>query len=175
MKKAFVVAMVMALSGFLSFNSYAKELKIGVTDIFKVFDEYDKTKEFDKVLEAQKNSEEAKLESKRKVMQDAEAKLALLKPEEQESERANLAKMELDLREAARKAVAAMQKQRDDKMQEIVKDINDAVADYAKQKAFDLIINKNALVYGADSLDVTADVIGAVNQSYRAKNTSKTK
>ena len=57
MKKVLLSLLMLGILGSFSSNLWAKDLKIGYVDIFKIFNEYEKTKEYDKILEGKKTEE----------------------------------------------------------------------------------------------------------------------
>ena len=158
-----VVSLLLAMPGV----SFAKELKIGYVDIFEVFNEYNKTKEYDKVLEKEKGKEEKKLEKKKGEIEKLQNKLSLLNESEQTKEVAKLENAVRDYRETERSAFVDLRKQRDEKMKEIIEDIDVVVKDYAKKNKFDLVINENAVLYGINAFDITAQILKEVNSRYR--------
>ena len=86
----------------MSFSStcFSKDLKIGYVDIFKVFNDYEKTKEYDEKLEAKKNTAEKELEKKKETIEKLQGKLDLLKEGEKakEEEKLNKELPSLDLK-----------------------------------------------------------------------------
>ena len=167
MRRILSLLVVVSLLLTMPASSFAKELKIGYVDIFEVFNEYKKTKEYDKVLEKEKGIEEKKLERKKGEIEKLQNKLSLLNESEQIKERGKLEDAVRDYRETERSAFIDLRKQRDEKMKEIIEDIDAVVKDYAKKNKFDLVINENAVLYGINTFDITAQVLKEVNSRYR--------
>ncbi|MDD3295849.1 MAG: OmpH family outer membrane protein [Candidatus Omnitrophica bacterium] len=169
MKRILVALMVMGLLSSVSLTASAKDLKIGYVDIFKVFNEYKKTKDYDKKLETQKNEAEKQLDKKKQELEKLQNKLSLLKEEEQKKQQEVMAKEVKAYRELERKVFVDVKKERDEKMKEIIDDINAIVDDYAKKNSFSLIVNKNAVLYGDKVMDITSDILKIANKKYKSK------
>ncbi len=158
-----VVSLLLTMPGV----SFAKELKVGYVDIFEVFNEYKKTQEYDKALESEKGKEEKVLERKKSEIEKLQSKLSLLNEDQQLKERGKLEDAVRDYRETERSAFIDLRKQRDEKMKEIVEDIDAVIKEYAKKNGFDLIINENAILFGSNTYDITAQILKEVNSRYR--------
>lgn len=167
MRKFLSLVIVASLFLTLPVAGFAKELKIGYVDIFEVFNEYKKTKEYDKVLEREKGKEEKKLEKKKGEIEKLQSKLSLLNEDQQLKERGKLEDAVRDYRETERSAFIDLRKQRDEKMKEIIEDIDAVVQDYAKKNKFDLVINENAVLFGSNAFDITKQILKEVNSRYR--------
>jgi outer membrane protein len=169
MRKLLVCAVVLGLLSPISFTVFSKELKIGYVDVFKIFNEYEKTKEYDKKLEEKKNTAEKDLEKKKESLEKMQTKLDVLKAEEKTKEQAKITDAVKEYRELERKTFFDIKKERDDKMKEIVEDINKIIEDYAQKNGFDLIVNQNALLYGAKVMDITTTILDIANSKYKKK------
>ena len=144
-----------------------EDLKIGYVDIFQIFNEYDKTKDYDKVLEGERDKKEAELEKKKEEIKKMQDKLSLLKETEQDKERDKITQAATEYRDLEREALLDLKKKRDDKMKEIVEDINKVIEVYAQKSEFDLILNKSAVLYGEGGADVTDQILKIVNAKYK--------
>ena len=60
-------------------------------------------------------------------------------------------------------------KQRDEKIREILLEIEKVVSDYAKQEKYDLILNDRVLIYGDDGLDISTKILELLNAEYNKK------
>ncbi|MFA7676745.1 MAG: OmpH family outer membrane protein [Candidatus Omnitrophota bacterium] len=169
MKRILIALVVVGLFGSVSLTASAKDLKIGYVDIFQVFNEYKKTKDYDKNLETKKNEAEKQLDKKKQELEKLQNKLSLLKEEEQKKQQEAMAKEVKAYRELERKVFVDVKKERDEKMKEIIDDINAIVDDYAKKNSFSLIVNKNAVLYGDKVMDITSDILKIANKKYKGK------
>lgn len=166
-----VIGCLLVLTVMMSFSSvcFSKDLKIGYVDILKVFNDYEKTKNYDKNLEKKKEEAEKKLEKKRGVIEKLQGKLGLLKEGEKAKEGEKLNKELKEYRDLEREAFTDIRKERDEKMKDIVEDIDAIVKDYAKKNGFELIVNSNAVLYGAKTMDITDEILKISNKKYKKK------
>jgi len=166
-----VIGCLLVFGVMMSFSStcFSKDLKIGYVDIFKVFNDYEKTKEYDEKLEAKKNVAEKKLEKKKGTIEKLQGKLELLKEGEKAKEEEKLSKELKEYRGLEREAFTDIKKERDEKMKDIVEDIDGIVKDYAKKNGFDLIVNSNVVLYGAKAMDATKQILKISNKQYKKK------
>ena len=102
MKKVVMGALMVFMAGLWSAS--AEDLKIGYVDIFKVFNDYEKTKKYDTTLEAKKKEAEAKLEQKKTDLEQMQKKLGVLKEAEKQKEQEKLTKAVEEYREIERTA-----------------------------------------------------------------------
>ncbi len=54
-------------------------------------------------------------------------------------------------------------------MKNIVEDIDKIIEDYAKKNDFDLVVNSNAILYGAKTMDITSQILKISNKKYKEK------
>lgn len=150
-----------------SFTCFAKELKVGFVDVFEVFNEYEKTKDYDEKLEKKKEEAEKQLDKRKEEIEKLQGKLSLLKEKEQEKEEEKISKKIEEYRELERKSFTDIKKERDESMQVIVEDIDKIVDEYAKNNGYDLILNENVILYGNKAMDITAEILKISNKKYR--------
>ncbi len=169
MRKALVLALGLCFIG--SAIVYGKDLKVGYADIVKVFNDYQKTKDYEKILDEKKKKkeEESKLEEKKNEIIKMQDKLELLKDKEKEQQKEKIKKAVNEYRDLEAQIYSDLKKESDEKMKEIIDDINNAISNYAKSKGFDLILNKSAILYGKEGIDVTESVLKKLNEGYKAK------
>jgi Skp family chaperone for outer membrane proteins len=80
------------------------------------------------------------------------------------------------LKQLSQQVALDLRKDRDEKLKEILQDIEKVVQAYAQKNGYDFIFNDRVLLYGAASADVTQDIVEALNTSYKsqpAKSSSK--
>jgi len=169
MKKIFGCLLVFAVMFSFSSTCFSKDLKIGYVDIFKVFNDYEKTKEYDTKLEKKKNAAEKELEVKKVIIEKLQNKMSLLKEAEKTKKREELSKEVQEYRDLEREIFTDIRKERDEKMKDIVEDIDKIVKDYAKKNGFDLVVNSNAVLYGVKTLDITSQILKISNDKYKKK------
>ncbi len=170
MKKSLVYLLILGVVLSFTCNSFAQDLKIGYVDVFGVFNEYDKTKDYDATLEKKKGEIEKKLEGKKKDIEKMQSKLELLNEGEKVKEEEKIMAKVKAYRDLERSAFTDIKKARDEKMQEIVEDIRKVIKEYAKQEKFNLIISENSVLYGDDNvINITDRVLKISNQQFKKK------
>lgn len=143
--------------------------KIGIMDLSKVFDNYSKTKDFDAILEGKTKEYEKARNAKIDKVKELQNKLALLKEEEKDKVQKELEELRNDLMAFDQAQQTELRKQRDERIREILLEIEKATSDYAKKEKFDLIFNDRVLVYGGDGLDVSTPILENLNAAYKKK------
>ena len=138
--------------------------KLTYVDLGTLFNDYNKTKEYDKVLEKKQKDYEGEREKKVDEVKKLQEKLSLLSEEERESRRSDLEDKISQLQDFDRSAGQDLRKQRDDKVKEIFDDINKAIETFAKKEGLKLIFDKRALVYQEENLDMTDQVLKILNK-----------
>lgn len=169
MRKVFNIVLILGLTIFVSFTCFSKELKIGYVDIIKVFNEYQKTKDYEVQLDEKKRKVEKELSKKREEIEKLSNKLSLLKEEEKNEYQDKIQEKMKEHQEIARKAQVDMKKIVIEQMTEIKKDMDKIIENYAKKKGFNLIVTGNSVLYAAKSMDVTEDILKISNKQYKKK------
>lgn len=168
--KKIIVLMAMAmfvsasLCGMVQEKAYAKEYKIGYVDLAKVFDEYKKTKDSEKVLGEKgkiKEDERKKMVDELRKLKDEQALLSEKAKVEKQTIIDNKVKL---LQDFDRKTRDELIKERNDLLGGILKDIEKIVTDYAKEQGYDIVLNSRMLLYGSEQHDLTAEVLKRLNK-----------
>jgi outer membrane protein len=160
---------VLALGLLIPMSAFSAELKIGYVDVLKVFNDYNKTKDYDKVLDEQRTEKEEGLEKKKEEIKAIQDKIELLKDEQKDEKREEITKAATEYREMERQSILDLKKQRDEKMKEIIDDINKVIEQYAKKNGYDIILNKGSVLSGAKGMDLTNEILKIVNKQYKKK------
>lgn len=159
---------VMAGSG-SSWAAPAAAEKIGYVDLAKIFDDYQKTKEFDKSLEvkgAQKQKErEALVAEVKKLRDEAE----LLNAKAKEDKQLMIDDKIKALQEFDRVTRDSLRRERDTMVRDILKEIEGVIQDFGKAQGYTFIFNDRILVFKSESGDLTQQVIKVLNESYQKK------
>ncbi len=140
--------------------------KVAYVDLSRIFDEYGKTKEYDAVLEKKHGEYQDARNVKLEKIRDAQAKLALLKEDEKAKLQEQIDKDRNDLLEFDRQQQTDLRKQRDEKIREILLEIEKIVREYAEKEKYALIYNDRVLIYGAKDLDITEKILKLLNVTY---------
>lgn len=151
---------------------YAQE-KIGSVDVAKIFDEYNKTKEYSKGLEEEASSYEKERDVKVSEIKQLQDKLGLLSEGEKEKKQKELEGLVKDVRDYAIAKETDLKKEGDDKLKEIARDIESAVAEFAKKEGYTMVFNEKVFVYYNKSNDITDKVLGILQADYKKEKGKK--
>ena len=161
---ALVVTLVAVV---VSFNLPCFAENMVYIDLFEVFTKYKKTEDYDKVLEEQQNEKEKDLEVLKDEIGKLQEEFNLLKESEKEKKKEEIETKAGDFDSKRREAFLDLKKDRDEKMKEILKDIEEVVENYARKKKYTMVFKKAAVAYGDSKLDKTDEIIDILNKGYK--------
>ena len=172
MNRNFKAVLGMVVAGLMMFSvsgAQAAADKIGTVDLARVFDEYTKTKEFDKNLEtkgAAKQAERDKMVADVKKMRD---EAELLSAKAKDDKQAVIDEKIKTLQDFDRTTRDGLRKERDGMVRDILKEIEVVIQDFGKAQGFGYIFNDRVLVYKSEGNDLTNQVIKVLNDNYAKK------
>ncbi len=152
----------LCLLGMLASPAMAKD-KLGYVDLSRLFDEYYKTQDYDAALESQHKNFEAERNGKIDAIREAQGKLGLLNEDKKAELEVKIEKMKADLLEFDRQKKADLTKERNEKIREILLEIENEVSSYAEKEGFSMILNDRVLVYGNSGIDLTERILEKLN------------
>ena len=138
--------------------------KFAYVDLSRIFAEYNKTKDYDKVLSDKEDVYGVEREKKVGELKQFESKMGLLNEKEKETKKAELETKIKAFQDSDRQKQADLRKEQDEKMKEILKDIEDAVKQYAAKEGYTMVFNDRVLVYQEKKMDITDEVISILNK-----------
>ena len=138
--------------------------KFAYVDLSRSFSEYSKTKDYDKKLSEKENSYISERDKKLNEFNAQKDKFALLSDKDKDSKKAELEAKAKSLKDFVAQREGDLRKEQEEKMKEILKDIQDAVKAYAEKSGITLVFNDRVLVYQTKSMDITSDIIGILNK-----------
>jgi Skp family chaperone for outer membrane proteins len=145
-------------------GSAAAADKLGYVDLSRTFSEYGKTKDYDKVLGEKQTAYTTERDKKVAEVRQLQEKMSLLSEKEKEAKKGDLENKVKDLQEYDRQKQTDLRKDQDEKMKEILKDIEDAVKQQAEKDGYTMVFNDRVLVYQNKSMDITDKIIGILNK-----------
>jgi outer membrane protein len=145
--------------------SLAGDLKIAYVDLSKVFDSYQKTKEFDAVLQSEGEAFQKERDAMIQKIQDAQSKLALMKDAQKAAMQADIEKQKNDVVAYDKEKRTQLAKKRDDKVREILIEIQNVASDLAKKAGYTYVLNDRVMIYGDPQFNVTDQVLKTLNDS----------
>ncbi len=141
----------------------AAELKIGYVNIAKIFDGYERTKQQDASLEKRGKSKEAELEARVNELKKMRQNLELLNDAAREAKAREIEERSDDLQRFRNNTARELKRDRDKIAQEILRDIQRAIDDFAKANGFSFILDQRSLVYAQPGYDVTGQILQLLN------------
>jgi len=161
--------LILSLLGIFLFTGigFAQGEKVGFVDLSRSFDEYSKTKDFDKELEAKGDVRQDQREKLVKEIRRMRDELELMNERAKETKEVDIEAKIKSLQEFDQEAKTELTKERDDMVRDILKEMNAVIREYGDQNGFSIILNDRVLLYGNSALDITDDIIGILNDSYK--------
>ena len=163
MKKLATVMAGMFFASLMVGSALAAD-KIGYVDLSKIFSEYKKTKDYDKVLGDKEQVYTTERDKKVNELKQLQDKMNLMNDKEKEAKKPELETKVKLLQEFDRQKQTDLRKEQDEKMKEILKDIETAVAQFASKEGYSYVLNDRVLVYQDKKLEVTDQVISILNK-----------
>ena len=142
--------------------------KIGYIDLSRSFDEYQKTKDFDKELEGKGD---LKQQEREKLVQDVRkmrGELELMNKNAREKKEADIEAKIKSLQEFDQEAKTDLTKDRDNMVKDILKEMSDVIKEYGEKNGYSIIVNDRVLLYGDSTMDLTNEIIKILNDKYKA-------
>jgi outer membrane protein len=165
---------ILALLVFLSAGFYClpiseayAQIKIGHIDIAAVFDGYDKTKEEDAKLGAKSQNMQAQRDKIVEDIRNMRNELEMLSEKQKEKKQQQVDDSIRKLQDFDREGKAELQRERDDMVRVILKDIETVMNEYAIKNNYTMIINNRVLEYAQEEHNVTKEVLNLLNSKYR--------
>ena len=138
-------------------------LKIGFVNLAKLFDNYERTKASDAVLEKKSKQKEVELEGRMTELKKLRENLELLNDAARDT-KAREAEEKADELQRFRSSTARdLRRDRDKAAKEILADIEQALDEYAKSHGFSMLLDSRSLLYGKGAYDVTDEVLAYLN------------
>jgi Skp family chaperone for outer membrane proteins len=164
MKKAALVLLTVLVSlAIITGSAYAQE-KLAYIDLSRTFSEYNKTKDYDKKLTERENSYIAERDKKLGEFNTLKDKFALLSDKEKESKKGELESKAKALKDFVTQKEETLRKEQEERMKEILKDIQDAVKSHSENSGITMVFNDRVLVYQSKAMDITENVIAILNK-----------
>jgi len=155
---------VLVILGLMAWTAAAQAAdKFAYVDLSRIFSEYYKTKDYDKVLSDKENTYTADRDKKVNEVKQFQDKLSLLSDKEKEAKKGEMETKIKTLQDYDRQKQTDLRKEQDDKMKEILKDIEDVVKDYSAKQGYTMVFNDRVLVYQDKTLDITDPIIKLLN------------
>lgn len=163
MKSQLRVLSLTVLAVSLAAGSAFAEAKIGFINVSEVFDSYGKTKTSDAELQKESDAKRAQREVLVSAIKKLRDEVELMAPEAREEKQRQMDQKVQELQAFDRDARLALRKKRDDMIRGILKEIDDVIQAYGKEKGYDYIYNDRVLVFKKDQSDLSKEIIARLN------------
>ncbi|MFC1620904.1 OmpH family outer membrane protein [Candidatus Omnitrophota bacterium] len=164
MKKILLISLI---GVFITGIAFAQsETKIGFVDLSRSFDEYQKTKDFDRNLEKTGDIKQQQREKLVKDIRKMRDELELMNEKARQQKEEDIEAKIGSLQEFDQDAKMELTKERDDMVREILKEINTVIEEYGKTHAYSIILNDRVLLYGQKTYNLTDEIINLLNKNY---------
>lgn len=163
MKKAVVVLLGIIFGLALFMGSAQAADKFGYVDLSRAFSEYTKTKGYDKTLSDKEKAYTDERDKKVAELKAFQDKLSLLNDKEREAKGSELQAKVKSFQDYDRQKQADLRKEQEERMKELLKDIEAAVKNYSEKEGYTLVFNDRVLVYQTKSMDITNQIVAILN------------
>ena len=158
----FVLAVV-----FISSTVHAKDLKIAYVDLGRIFDSYQKTKDYDVVLQKEGDDFQKQRDEMVNKLKDMQGKMALMKDDEKKKMTDGFDKEKNNLIDFDKNKRSELTQKRNDKVKEILQEIQKIVEGIATKEGYTYVLNDRVMVYGDKEFNLSDMVLKALNDSYK--------
>lgn len=153
----------------------AEEFRVGYVDLAKLFDQYQRTKESERVLEQKGKQKQTDLENRVTELKKLRQNLELLNEQVKEAKAKELEEKSEEFQQLKTRTERDLLRERNQLAQQILGEIERVVGEYAKTNHFSLILDQRSLLFGEEAHDVTDEVLMLLNDRYAATKGSKPK
>jgi len=168
MRKILTVILIVSFLFSISAPAFSESQgKIGYIDLSRSFDEYQKTKDFDKELEAKGDM---KQKDREKIVQDIRKmreELELMNKNAREKKETDIEAKIKSLQDFDQEAKTDLTKERDNMVKDILKEMSDVIKEYGEKNGYSIIVNDRVLLYGNPGMDLTNEIIKILNDKYK--------
>ncbi len=148
----------------------AAESKIGYVVVEKLVGSYGKTQAAEDGLEKQGKQKEAELQGRVTELKKMREGLELLNDQARDAKQREIDQKSDELQRFRANAGRDLTRERQKVLGDILKDVRQAVDEFAKANGFTLIVRDDALLYAQPAADVTDGVLKILNSRGAAKH-----
>ena len=159
------IVLIIGNSG-LSFAA-GKDMKIATVDIGKIFDEYEKTKQYDQEFQTEGRLKQEERDAIVHEIRRLRDELAVLAEDARREKQEGIDSKMKELETFDAEVRKALGEKRNKAVREVFQDIENVMTQYGERKAYDVIFNDRALLYKNKQFDVTPDILKELNDRYK--------
>ena len=142
----------------------AAELKVAYVDVATIFDGYQRTKASDTNLKQKGDAKEAELKGKMTELEKLRQNLELLNSDAREAKTKEIEEKTEELQRFRTNTARDLGRERNKIADELLKEIQQAVHDYAKASGFSLVLDVRSVLFGQEAYDITDEVLATLNK-----------
>lgn len=148
-------------------KAFPRELKIAVVDVEKIYNSYEKAKISDNEFQGERKQKQDELDKKtdelKKLVADYNKNKDSMKEQQRKDAQTKIIEKRNELADFKQKTDEQLLKKKQDVTQQRLKEISDVIQAYAKDNGLDLVIDKKALPFFSQGLDISGQVIDKLN------------
>ena len=148
----------------------AADMKVGYVDLGKVFDNYQRTKDSESVLEQQGKAKQSDLQGRFEDLKKMRQGLELLSDQAREAKGKELEERSDEFQRLKTRTERDLLHSRTDLAKQILDEIGKVVSDYAKANGFAVLFDSRSLLYGDAGYDATNQILKILNDRYAASH-----
>lgn len=167
MKKYLISISIIAIFSISQFAIAESQGKIGYIDLSRAFDEYQKTKDFDKELEAKGDMKQQEREKLVQDIRKMREELELMNKKAREKKETDIESKIKSLQDFDQEAKTDLTKERDNMVRDILKEMSDVIKEYGEKNGYSIIVNDRVLLYGDSGMELTNEIIKILNDKYK--------
>lgn len=168
MNRALIVILISVSLFSISLPAFSEsQSKIGYIDLSRSFDEYQKTKDLDKELEAKGDMKQQEREKVVQEIRKMREELELMNKNAREKKEVDIEAKIKSLQEFDQEAKADLTKERDNMVKDILKEMSDVIKEYGEKNGYSIIVNDRVLLYGDQGMDLTNEIVKILNDKYK--------
>jgi len=163
MKRLLAVLCGVLLGAFVLTGMAQAAEKFGYINLARAFSEYYKTKDYDKALTDKEKIYTAERDKKLAELNTLKDKFNLMSDKDKETKKSELESKAKAIKDFITEKEEGLRKEQEDKMKEVLKDIESAVKTYSEKEGYTLVFNDRVLVYQVNNMDITDKIIVILN------------
>ena len=170
MKRMLSIAMIigLAMPAFSGLAAAAEAGKIGYVNLSLVFDSYEKTKKFDKDLEAQVEVKRKERDAMVNDLKKMREELEMLSEDKKAKKQGDIDEKVKQVQAFDKDARENLRRQRDTMLREILQEIDGIVKEFGDKEGYTYILNDRILLYKSDTNDLSQKIIQKLNASKKS-------
>lgn len=170
-KNSKIVLSTIIITLLLTSLAYTKELKIGVVDVERVYNEYEKAKSAREEIQKERTEKQIELSKKqaelKRLVDEYNQKKSKLKEDEMKNYEKKINDLTTEINTFVRLTNQQLIEENRKKTQALLNDIAKVIQDYASKNGYDLIVDKKSLPYFSNSFDISEEIIKILNQKVK--------